>query len=160
MSDIWVTVADSSRARIFRAGSPSSPLEEIQTLAHPEARLHESDLISDRAGRIISSASGSHGYGTEDEAKDEEASRFASLVCSTLDANYKKGSFNKLYIVAAPAFLGLLRKHRSKDELAVSLRAAQKVLSERLIDLQGDVLSLQQAGRQPVKPTEPWRRVP
>lgn len=113
MSDIWVTVADSSRARIFRTSSPSAPLEEIQTLAHPAARLHEGDLTTDRSGRDTNSTSGSHGFGTETEAKNEEAERFASLVCNTLESNHQKGSFGKLYIVAAPAFLGLLRKHRS-----------------------------------------------
>jgi protein required for attachment to host cells len=115
MSDIWVTVADSSRARIFKADSPTAPLEEIQTLAHPEARLHEGDLTTDRSGRDTNSTSGSHGFGSETETKDEEASRFASFVCNTLDVNQRKGSFNKLYIVAAPAFLGLLRKHRSNN---------------------------------------------
>ena len=113
MSDIWVTVAASRSARIFKAGSPSGPLVEIQTLAHPEARLHEGDLTSDRSGRDTNSTSGSHGFGTEDQAKEEEAVRFASYVCNTLDARHQKGSFDKLYIVAAPAFLGLLRKHRS-----------------------------------------------
>ena len=115
MSDIWVTVADSSRARIFKADSSSSPLEEIQTLAHPAARLHEGDLTTDRSGRDTNSTSGSHGFGAETEAKDEEAARFASLVCSTLEAAHQKGSFNKLYIVAAPSFLGLLRKYRSNN---------------------------------------------
>jgi len=115
VSNTWVTVADSGRARIFKAVSPSGPLQEIQTLAHPEARLHEGDLTTDRSGRDTNSTSGSHGFGTATEAKDEEAERFASLVCSTLEAGHQKGNFNKLYIVAAPSFLGLLRKHRSNS---------------------------------------------
>lgn len=124
MSDIWVTVADSSRARIFKADSSSGPLEEIQTLAHPEARLHEGDLTTDRPGRDTNSTSGSHGLGTATEAKDEQAARFASLVCSTLEASHQKGSFNKLYIIAAPSFLGLLRKYRSSN--------VKQVLAEEL----------------------------
>lgn len=128
MNDIWVTVADSSRARIFRADSSSAPLEEIQTLAHPEARLHEGDLTTDRSGRDTNSTSGSHGFGTAAETKEQEATRFASRVCGTLEASHQKGSFDKLYIVAPPSFLGLLRKHRSNrvkqvvaDELSKNL---------------------------------------
>lgn len=128
MSNIWVTVADSTRARIFEADSPSAPLVEIQTLTHPEARLHEGDLTTDRSGRDTNSDSSSHGLGGERQAKEEEAARFAGMVCSTLESGAKQGSFSKLYIISAPAFLGLLRKHRSTsvknvlvDELAKNL---------------------------------------
>ncbi len=129
MSDIWVTVADSSRARIFKAESSSAPLEEIQTLAHPAARLHEGDLTTDRSGRDTNSTSGSHGFGTEAETKEQEADRFASLVCSTLEASHQKGSFDKLYIVAAPSFLGLLRKHRSNSVKQVVAEELSKNIS-------------------------------
>lgn len=113
MSNIWVAVADSSRARIFEADNPSAPLIEIQTLAHPESRLHEGDLTTDRSGRDTNNDNGSHGFGGENQAKEEEAVRFAGMVCSTLESGAKNGSFSKLYIISAPAFLGLLRKHRS-----------------------------------------------
>lgn len=129
MSDTWVTVADNSRARIFKVVSPSGPLEEIQTLAHPEARLHEGDLTTDRSGRDTNGTSGSHGFGTATEIKDEEAARFASLVCSTLEAGYRKGWFNKLYIVAAPSFLGLLRKHRSNNVKQIIAEELSKNIS-------------------------------
>ncbi len=129
MSDIWVTVADSSRARIFKAESSSAPLEEIQTLAHPAARLHEGDLTTDRSGRDTNSTSGSHGFGTKEETKEQEAERFASLVCSTLEASHQKGSFDKLYIVAAPSFLGLLRKHRSNSVKQVVAEELSKNIS-------------------------------
>ncbi len=39
--------------------------------------------------------------------------KFAATVCSELDASRASGSFKKLYVVAAPGFLGLLRKHQS-----------------------------------------------
>ena len=45
---IWVLVADNSRARIFSAEKPASDLQEIRDLTHPEARLHEGDLVTDR----------------------------------------------------------------------------------------------------------------
>ena len=115
MSQIWVAVADSSRARIFEAETPASSLKEIQTFAHPEARLHEGDLTTDRSGRDTNSSAGSHGFGTENQAKEEEAQRFASMVCSNLETACKQGNFKKLYIIAAPAFLGLMRKHRSNQ---------------------------------------------
>lgn len=113
MSAIWVVVADSSRARIFSADKPASPLVEIETLAHPQARLHESDLVSDRPGRDRNPGSMSHDMGNESDAKNEESIRFAIQLNETLDSGRNRGKFAKLYVIAAPEFLGTLRKHRS-----------------------------------------------
>ncbi len=112
--DIWVLVADNSRARFFTAERPASPLNETKDLANPEARLHEGDLVSDKAGRDRNPSTGNiHGMGAEACHKQEGADRFALSVCDELDSGRVAGAFHKLYILAAPAFLGLLRKHQS-----------------------------------------------
>lgn len=110
MSTIWVVVADSSRARIFSAEKPDSTLEEIQTLAHPEARMHEGDLVSDRSGRGRGIG---HDMGHESAAREEENIQFAARLCESLEAARVKGQFIRLYIVAEPRFLGMIRKHCS-----------------------------------------------
>jgi len=101
MNKTCVVAADNSRARIFVSDKPAGELLEIQTLSHPEARLHEGDLISDAS------------EGEPGEHKQDGAARFAAHVCATLEAGRKSGEFNKLYLVAAPAFLGQMRKHQS-----------------------------------------------
>ena len=58
MKPTWILVADSSRARIFSAETPSSALIEINTLAHPQGRLHEQNLSSDLPGHEASPISG------------------------------------------------------------------------------------------------------
>lgn len=113
MSITWVVVADSSRARIFSAEKPASPLEEIETLSHPEGRLHQGDLVSDKPGRDNNATSGSHNMGHETDAKEEEALRFAAMVCERLEEGRCKGLFEKLYVISAPSFLGLLRKQQN-----------------------------------------------
>jgi protein required for attachment to host cells len=113
MSAAWVVVADSCRARIFSAEKPTSPLVELQILTHPEGRLHQGDLVTDRPGRDRNSSNRSHDMGHECDAKDEEALRFAAEVCEVMENGRARGEFQKLYIVSAPGFLGLLRKHQS-----------------------------------------------
>jgi protein required for attachment to host cells len=111
---IWVLVADNSRARFFTAEKPAGPLTETRDLANPEARLHEGDLVSDKTGRDRNPSTGTaHGVGADASHKQEGADRFALHVCDELDAARAAGDFHKLYILAAPAFLGLLRKHQS-----------------------------------------------
>jgi protein required for attachment to host cells len=109
----WILAADNSRARIFTAEKAAGAIREIQTLASPEGRLHEGDLTTDKAGRGRDPIAGAHGVNGEDGHKQENADRFANLVCETLESARTRGELSKLYIVAAPAFLGMLRKHQS-----------------------------------------------
>ena len=109
----WILVADASRARIFAADKALSPLNEIRTLTSPEARLHEGDLVTDKGGRDRNPGIGAHGFNVGDEHKQDNAERFAAQVCHELEAARNAGEFRKLYVVAAPTFLGMLRHHQS-----------------------------------------------
>jgi len=109
----WILVADNSRARIFVADKAKGPLEEIRTLASPEARLHEGDLVTDKGGRDRSPGGAGHGVNDGDAHKHENAERFAAQVCAELETARNAGDLRKLYVVAAPTFLGMLRQHQS-----------------------------------------------
>jgi protein required for attachment to host cells len=110
----WILVADNGRARVFAADKATGPLQEVRDLLYPEARLHEGDLVTDKAGRDRNpGAGGAHGFGVDDARKHDGADRFAQEVCNLLESARNSGSFAKLYVVAAPQFLGLLRKHQS-----------------------------------------------
>ena len=115
MGSIWIVVADSSRARIFTAETGRSPMVEAQTMAHPAARLHEGDMVSDRAGREWDGSATSHEMNGDMGAKQEEEVRFANEVCHVLESGRTDGQFDKLYIIAAPRFLGTLRKQLSNS---------------------------------------------
>ena len=109
----WILVADNSRARIFTVDKATNPLHEVRTLTSPEARLHEGDLVSDRDGQDRNPSVGGHGLSNERPHKHDIADRFAAQVCEELESARNQGQFGKLYVVAAPAFLGMLRHHQS-----------------------------------------------
>ena len=109
----WILVADKSRARIFAADKATSPLHEVRTLTSPEARLHEGDLVSDRAGQDRNPCVSGHGLSDDHPQKHAIAERFAAQVCEELERARNQGLFRKLYVIAAPAFLGMLRHHQS-----------------------------------------------
>jgi len=114
MSKIWVVVADSSRARILMAGKPGMGLLEIDSLDHPEGRLHEQELTTDLPGKAFDSGGqGRHTMGSSVDPKEHEAIKFSKRVVSYLEAGRNAGSFAKLYLIASPAFLGQLREHLS-----------------------------------------------
>jgi len=127
----WVLVADNSRARFFEAEKAASPLSEMHDLTYPEARLHEGDLVTDRNGRDRNPGKGAHGVGSDGSAKQEGADRFALMVCNELESARNSGSFRKLYVVAAPAFLGMLRKHQSSALKQLVVGEVDKNLSTK-----------------------------
>ena len=110
-SAAWIVVADSSRCRIFSSDKPAGPLAEIEALAHPEGRLHERELASDRPGRAFDSkGEGRHAMSSEVGAKKHEAIVFATRIAERLESGRSAGDFERLVLVAPPSFLGLLRE--------------------------------------------------
>jgi len=116
MKSIMIIVADSSRARFFTTDSPASPLQEIQTMAHPEGRIHEQNMVSDLPGKDSGTgSSGGHVYQEIIEPKQHEIIEFAKRIANYLEQMRNAEKIISLLIVAAPAFLGELRKVISDD---------------------------------------------
>jgi protein required for attachment to host cells len=110
MAISWVLAADSSHAKILRADNRVGPLVAIEELEHPESRMKDTELYADEPGRAFDSAGqGRHAMENEVDAKKEESLRFAKQLCEKLRQAAVDKAFDKLYIVAAPAFLGELR---------------------------------------------------
>jgi protein required for attachment to host cells len=110
MSEFWIVVAESSRARIFTADQPTGPLAEIETLANPEARLPERELSSDLPGVTFDSGGrGRHVKEQQVGPKAQAVVRFAELVAARIERGRTGGEFKRAMLVAAPEFLGLLR---------------------------------------------------
>ena len=109
MRKTWVLVADNSRARIFTVETPSSPLIEIDSIVHPEGRMHDRDITSDLPGRGAGSGGSRHSYETETDAKEYENMGFAKRIAVFLDDSRKDDRCKNLVIVAAPGLLGNLR---------------------------------------------------
>lgn len=115
MSKVWVVSADSSRVKILESDNRVGPLTEVDEWEHPEARLKDRDLHSDKPGRSFDSAGqGRHAMEQELDATQVEAIRFAKELCEYLQEQAGSGAFDKLVLAAAPEFLGLLRDNLDK----------------------------------------------
>lgn len=110
----WMLVADRSKAKIYQG--PPDPNDHFAmrvAFEHPEGRLHRHDMESDEPGRITL-AGGSRTAAEEHEGTEHrEARKFATKLCTYLDAACKSGDFDRLVVVAPPFFLGVLRDHFS-----------------------------------------------
>lgn len=109
MKPTWLVVADNSKARIFSVESRMGPIEEIESIVHTEARLHEQDMTSDLPGRGNGNGVGGHAYQDEVSPKEQENINFAKKIANELDTARKENKFKQFVLVAAPEFLGKLR---------------------------------------------------
>lgn len=124
---VRIVVANQAEAAFYdlkgRIGVP-----QLRTrLTDPLAHLHDRDFKSDRPGRMSDhaaipghrrGASAHHGTGGERRPRKHEAELFARAVAQQLEQGHQNGEFQHLVLMAAPAFLGLLRK-----AMASSVRA-------------------------------------
>lgn len=118
MARTWILVAESSRAKLYFAESRKSPLVEIEDFIHPESRLHERELVTDKQGRHGDDAGkGRHGVEQKISPRRTEQEAFARTLAQRLEAGYNEKAFDRLVLVAPPAFLGLLRDTLSDEVL-------------------------------------------
>ncbi len=116
MTKMWIVVADEAKARILSLEKLTEPLVEIQTFNSEEATKRDQDIVSDKSGTSYdSSGQGRHSMGDRNEQKEQYAIRFAKEISECLEKNRLLNSYTKVVIIAAPHFLGLLRKTFSKE---------------------------------------------
>jgi len=116
---IRVVVADQSEARFFDVEHHDGELRPAGQLSDPLAHLHDRDLKSDRPGRRFDrapiqagrrGATAHHGIGSERKPRKHEAVLFARKIGEALATARRADQFDRLVLMAPPAFLGMLRE--------------------------------------------------
>jgi len=130
---IWVLVADEAIAKILRWPDSGDELEAVEALTDPAAHAKEGDFDRDAQGRRAGSAAQGSRQNTAQRLRgtasvtasagaDEqhlEAQSFARRVAQHLAGALRQKRFDELRIVAAPRFLGHLRKELDAKVSAV-----------------------------------------
>jgi len=117
---ILIVIADASRARFLTADTRDAALVEGADFVHPSSRQREQDLISDghSSGKDVSGF-GHHSMREEKKAHVHEEEVFARELCSEIDKLLQRAKPGRLYLIAAPPFLGKMRAALSKQALSL-----------------------------------------
>ncbi len=116
---VRIVVADQGEARFYDAGRRDARLLEVGRVENPEARMHDRDLKSDRPGRVFDHAPtgagrrgavAHHAVGGESTPRKHEARIFAKQIVEELERARREEGFERIVLMAGPAFLGLLRQ--------------------------------------------------
>lgn len=110
MAKNWILVAHRGGARIFSSAGAQAPLTLIDDIEHPAGRLRDGDIDADRPGRSHDRHGDQrHGMSREVSPTEHLAAVFARDLAARLRAARLEQQFERLVLVAGPAFLGHLR---------------------------------------------------
>jgi len=135
MATTWILVAENDNARILKADARIGPLQELDHLQHSPARVRERQLRDDysehhfdNTGRVreVMKASVS--------PRQQQLISFVEQVAAYLDQAYSRDEFSQLIIIAAPVFLGLLRKKLSNRAVAAVVMQMDRNLGHHTVE--------------------------
>ena len=112
MDRIWFVVADEGRARVLERAQPRAPLQELNELRDELANVREAELRRDTKGRLYGKGERFVGHTTEPKTEPhrKEARKFARQIAHLLEQARNERRYDRVFIAAAPAFLGVLRQ--------------------------------------------------
>lgn len=140
----WIVLADAASARLYETIGPHGSWTLIAELQHPESRAKNSELGTDKPGRVKQSKGYRSAMEPPTPPKKVEVRKFARQLAKALDDGLLKEAYERLIIVAPPAYLGVLRTELServrariaalvdKDYLHLDQRQARERLEEQL----------------------------
>jgi protein required for attachment to host cells len=131
MATTWIVAADASRARLFEITDPERHLRAIEEFAHPEGRASNRELNTGAQGRYTGQGGnpGAHSATRQVSAVDHENELFSKTLARYLDKARSQHRYDKLYLIAPPEFLGLMRENLSKEVRKIIAEEINKDLS-------------------------------
>ncbi|MBA3596921.1 MAG: host attachment protein [Methylibium sp.] len=131
MNTIWVVVADEGRARFLALPSHGAQLQPIDELTDAGAHASNAALSRDAHGRRGGDDLRMGGNATTsagDSQLEKEAELFARRVADHLTQARRVSRYEQLHVVAAPKFLGRLRKALSAEVASCVVQTQDKDL--------------------------------
>ncbi len=130
----WILTAHRSRAQIFER--KGNNLKLIQDMLHPEGRLKDREMLSDRPGRSYDShtqcsgghltATPRHALGHEKGPKQRVLRQFTKLIAERIEAARREHRFAQLTLIAEPQLIGKIKEHLSNATCRVIKNQLEK----------------------------------
>lgn len=113
--ETWVVVCNKEIARIFEVEKFGS-LKEIHTLVHPQSGMKAEMLTRDGLGQTTEMVQKGHNtMEPQTPLKLKEAMHFARDVAKYLITKKNDSGFKRMFLMAEPGFLGLLREELDQN---------------------------------------------
>lgn len=128
MALTWIIVARRSGAALY-AHAARGALARVRDIPHPEGRLKDREIVSDRPGRAHESGTVRRcAVGTDRAPSRALAEGFARSLADALGRALDERAYDRLVLVAEPRFLGMLRGALNAQTAAAVVGSVAKEL--------------------------------
>lgn len=124
----WVMIANTNNCRIYDYHRKEKILTLLKEFDHPENKLKNQDLVSDKPGHYCASTAGRGAYSQQHDPEDIKIDNFARELALHLEDARNKKSFNELITVMSSKMEGLLHHYLHKNVRSVIKHNIQKNL--------------------------------
>lgn len=119
----WIVSTNSNTCYIYDYTKKPAKLTLEKQIQHPENKLRDTELTSDKPGRYAFGA-----YEQESDPKEIKRDSFAREIAKELDAGRTGNHYDKLIVIAAPHMYGLLTSHLNEHVKKLISHHVQKDL--------------------------------
>jgi protein required for attachment to host cells len=132
MATTWILAADSARARILEMGASGGDPREIDDLLNPDGRLQNRDINAEPDGRFYGRGERDQGHSTGHKITpvEHKTELFSKEVGRYLDNARTQHRYDRLYVIAPPEFLGLVRQNMTEETRRLVAEEINKDLSK------------------------------
>ncbi len=124
----WIMVANSNDCRIYGYDRHIKELNLIEQIKHPENKLKNHDLVTDRPGHYKVLGGGRGSYEHENTTHDIAIENFVKEIAARLNAGRNHHDYDSLVLLVPPVIEGLLMKYLKKPNLGFIQQVIQKNL--------------------------------
>jgi protein required for attachment to host cells len=110
----WVLITNSNTCRIYNYSRNPELLTLVKEIKHPENKLRDIDLTSDKPGRYKASGDAHGAYSQPSDPKEIKIDEFSREIAKVLDHGRTTHAYGKLIVIAPPHMDGLLSQHLNK----------------------------------------------
>lgn len=122
----WVVVADSNSCRIYDYHKKPDVLTLKKEMSHPENKLRDTDLTSDKPGRYRSGDSVHGAYTPHSDPKAVKIDDFSREIAVALDHGRGTNAYAHLILILLPHMEGLISQHMNKHVKAMVTKTIGK----------------------------------
>src|SRR5579871_5043532 len=98
----WVINTDSNTCRIYDYSKKPGHLTLIKEIQHPENRLRDIDLTTDKPGHYRTDGSAHGSYSQPSDPKEVKIEDFSREIAKELDHGRNTNAYKKLIVIAPP----------------------------------------------------------
>ena len=100
----WAVLADAATAKLYQPQASGRDWQLISELTHPQSRAKESELGTDKPGRVKQSTGSRAAMEPPTPRKRVEVEKFARQIAKTLDDALVRNAYDRLVLVAPAEF--------------------------------------------------------